>query len=87
MLKYKIKVKSIKPFNIYFFLLTGAVASSKTYLESISKLARHAHQGTWGGSTDIGKYWISSWRTLTLEDDKNSPVTYSNSILLCRIII
>ncbi|GFT47425.1 hypothetical protein NPIL_335511 [Nephila pilipes] len=32
----------------------GAVASSKTYLESISKLARHAHQATWGGSTDIG---------------------------------
>lgn len=38
----------------YLKSLHGAVASSKTYLESISKLARHAHQGTWGGSTDIG---------------------------------
>ncbi|XP_055929507.1 brain-specific angiogenesis inhibitor 1-associated protein 2-like isoform X2 [Argiope bruennichi] len=38
----------------YLKSLHGAVASSKTYLESISKLARHAHQATWGGSTDIG---------------------------------
>lgn len=60
-------------------MLTGAVASSKTYLESISKLARHAHQGTWGGSTDIGKYW--TWRTWTLEDDEKSIFTNSNSIL------
>ncbi|GFX85295.1 hypothetical protein TNCV_2675701 [Trichonephila clavipes] len=31
----------------------GAVAASKAYIDSLGKLARHAHQGTWGGCTDI----------------------------------
>ncbi|CAL1293038.1 unnamed protein product [Larinioides sclopetarius] len=43
----------------YLKSLHGAVASSKTYLESISKLARHAHQATWGGSTDIAPLRLS----------------------------
>ncbi|XP_076332255.1 insulin receptor substrate 53 kDa isoform X2 [Tachypleus tridentatus] len=38
----------------YLKALHGAVTASKSYLESITKLARCAHQGTWGGCTDIG---------------------------------
>ncbi|GIX91246.1 hypothetical protein CEXT_629021 [Caerostris extrusa] len=29
------------------------MAASKAYIDSLGKLARHAHQGTWGGCTDI----------------------------------
>ncbi|KAG8184952.1 hypothetical protein JTE90_011083 [Oedothorax gibbosus] len=38
----------------YLKALHGAVAASKAYIDSLGKLARHAHQGTWGGCTDIG---------------------------------
>lgn len=38
----------------YLKALHGAVSASKVYIEAIHKLARHAHQGTWGGCTDIG---------------------------------
>ncbi|CAL1299262.1 unnamed protein product [Larinioides sclopetarius] len=38
----------------YLKALHGAVAASKAYIDSLAKLARHAHQGTWGGCTDIG---------------------------------
>lgn len=34
---------------------TGAVAASKGYVDAITRLARHAHQATWGGCTDIGE--------------------------------
>ncbi|GFQ72782.1 hypothetical protein TNCT_208451 [Trichonephila clavata] len=37
-------------------VVPGAVAASKAYIDSLGKLARHAHQGTWGGCTDIGKF-------------------------------
>ncbi|XP_054724640.1 brain-specific angiogenesis inhibitor 1-associated protein 2-like isoform X2 [Uloborus diversus] len=38
----------------YLKALHGAVAASKAYIDALGKLARHAHQGTWGGCTDIG---------------------------------
>lgn len=38
----------------YLKALHGAVAASKGYIDAISRLARHAHQATWGGCTDIG---------------------------------
>lgn len=38
--------------NCYF---SGAAAASRMYVDAISKLARQAQQGTWGGSSDIGK--------------------------------
>ncbi|XP_064479013.1 brain-specific angiogenesis inhibitor 1-associated protein 2-like isoform X2 [Ornithodoros turicata] len=38
----------------YLKALHGAVAASKGYTDAISRLARHAHQATWGGCTDIG---------------------------------
>lgn len=38
----------------YLKALHGAVAASKAYIDTLSKLARYAHQGTWGGCTDIG---------------------------------
>lgn len=38
----------------YLKALHAAVAASKGYMDAISRLARHAHQGTWGGCTDIG---------------------------------
>ncbi|GLG94294.1 Uncharacterized protein GBIM_01530 [Gryllus bimaculatus] len=34
-------------------VLLGAAAASRLYVEAISKLARQAQQGTWGGSSDI----------------------------------
>lgn len=38
----------------YLKALHGAVAASKGYVDAITRLARHAHQATWGGCTDIG---------------------------------
>ncbi|XP_050029564.1 BAR/IMD domain-containing adapter protein 2 isoform X1 [Dermacentor andersoni] len=38
----------------YLKALHAAVAASKGYMDAISRLARHAHQATWGGCTDIG---------------------------------
>lgn len=38
----------------YLKALHGAMAASKVYLDTVHKLARHAHQGTWGGCADIG---------------------------------
>ncbi|KAH7943981.1 hypothetical protein HPB52_013912 [Rhipicephalus sanguineus] len=35
-------------------IVITAVAASKGYMDAISRLARHAHQATWGGCTDIG---------------------------------
>lgn len=34
---------------------SGATAASRLYVDAISKLAKQAQQGTWGGSSDIGK--------------------------------
>jgi hypothetical protein len=34
----------------------GAAAASRLYVEAINKLAKQAQHGTWGGSSDIGKY-------------------------------
>lgn len=47
----------IKRFRIF----AGAAAASRMYVDAISKLARQAQQGTWGGSSDIGK---STWRCI-----------------------
>ncbi|XP_063919726.1 GATA zinc finger domain-containing protein 14 [Zophobas morio] len=38
----------------YLKALHGAAAASRLYVDAISKLARQAQQGTWGGSSDIG---------------------------------
>lgn len=43
----------LKSFN---FLISGAAAASRLYVDAISKLAKQAQQGTWGGSSDIGKF-------------------------------
>lgn len=43
-------------FNLFLLLLfSGAAAASRLYVDAITKLARQAQQGTWGGSADIGK--------------------------------
>ncbi|KAK9693528.1 Variant SH3 domain [Popillia japonica] len=34
--------------------IPGAAAASRLYVDAISKLAKQAQQGTWGGSSDIG---------------------------------
>jgi BAI1-associated protein 2 len=36
-------------------IFSGAAAASRMYVDAISKLARQAQQGTWGGSSDIGE--------------------------------
>ncbi|GIY56860.1 brain-specific angiogenesis inhibitor 1-associated protein 2 [Caerostris darwini] len=41
----------------YLKALHGEMAASKAYIDSLGKLARHAHQGTWGGCTDIDEIW------------------------------
>ncbi|GFR14208.1 hypothetical protein TNCT_311121 [Trichonephila clavata] len=66
------------------FFPIGAVASSKTYLESISKLARHAHQATWGGSTDIG---ARQKARLHRSREENSPRQSQNSSLWARLAV
>ncbi|XP_022920973.1 GATA zinc finger domain-containing protein 14 isoform X2 [Onthophagus taurus] len=38
----------------YLKALHGAAAASRMYVDAISKLAKQAQQGTWGGSSDIG---------------------------------
>ncbi|GLV34731.1 Insulin receptor substrate 53 kDa, partial [Carabus blaptoides fortunei] len=38
----------------YLKALHGAAAASRLYVDAITKLARQAQQGTWGGSSDIG---------------------------------
>lgn len=42
--------------NIIF--VSGAAAASRLYVEAITKLARQAQQGTWGGSSDVGEYYF-----------------------------
>lgn len=39
-----------------FFVVAGAAAASRLYVDAISKLAKQAQQGTWGGSSDVGKF-------------------------------
>lgn len=39
-------------------LFLGAAAASRLYVDAISKLAKQAQQGTWGGSSDIGKQFF-----------------------------
>lgn len=40
-------------------LVLGAAAASRMYVDAISKLAKQAQQGTWGGSSDIGKRHVT----------------------------
>ena len=37
-----------------FAIITGAAAAAKIYLESLSRVAKQAQQGTCGGTADIG---------------------------------
>ena len=39
--------------------LSGAAAAAKIYLESLSRVAKQAQQGTCGGTADIGKNKIT----------------------------
>ncbi|KAK6643000.1 hypothetical protein RUM43_004503 [Polyplax serrata] len=36
-------------------VLVSAAAASRLYVDAITKLAKQAQQGTWGGSSDVGK--------------------------------
>jgi hypothetical protein len=40
---------------LFQVIFSGAAAASRMYVDAISKLARQAQQGTWGGSSDIGE--------------------------------
>lgn len=48
-------MKNIKKIKIFIFMVSGAAAASRLYVDAIAKLAKQAQQGTWGGSSDIGK--------------------------------
>lgn len=39
---------------------SGAAAASKVYVEALSRLARQAQLGTWGGSQDVGEWKLIS---------------------------
>lgn len=41
--------------SLYFLAFAGAAAAAKIYLESLSRVAKQAQQGTCGGTADIGK--------------------------------
>jgi len=38
------------------FSFPGAAAASRVYVDALSRLARQAQLGTWGGSKDVGKW-------------------------------
>jgi len=52
---------------------TGAAAASRLYVEAINKLARQAQQGTWGGSSDVGKCELITYGIHT-------PHSFSHSV-------
>lgn len=52
-MNHTVSVINMSSFIYLYFL--GAAAASRMYVDAISKLARQAQQGTWGGSSDIGK--------------------------------
>lgn len=39
-----------------FGCFAGAAAASRVYVDALSRLARQAQLGTWGGSKDVGKF-------------------------------
>lgn len=39
-----------------FRYFPGAAAASRVYVDALSRLARQAQLGTWGGSKDVGKF-------------------------------
>ena len=39
-----------------FGYFAGAAAASRVYVDALSRLARQAQLGTWGGSKDVGKF-------------------------------
>jgi hypothetical protein len=41
-----------------FHSIAGAAAAAKVYLESLSRVAKQAQQGTCGGTADIGQLLI-----------------------------
>lgn len=41
--------------NNYYYV-SGAAAASRVYVDALSRLARQAQLGTWGGSKDVGKW-------------------------------
>jgi hypothetical protein len=64
----------------------GAAAASRLYVEAINKLAKQAQQGTWGGSSDIGKYnaTLSCMRSLLAGVRRNR---YKSPFhILCRAL-
>lgn len=38
-----------------FVSFTAAAAASRVYVDALSRLARQAQLGTWGGSKDVGE--------------------------------
>lgn len=47
----------------------GAAAASRVYVDALSRLARQAQLGTWGGSKDVGK-WKTLSRSTCIEEYK-----------------
>lgn len=41
---------------VLFGYFAGAAAASRVYVDALSRLARQAQLGTWGGSKDVGKF-------------------------------
>ena len=45
-------------YSLFLVLSPGVAAAAKIYLESLSRVAKQAQQGTCGGTADIGKILI-----------------------------
>lgn len=41
---------------LLFNYFPGAATASRVYVDALSRLARQAQLGTWGGSKDVGKF-------------------------------
>jgi len=61
------------------FSFPGAAAASRVYVDALSRLARQAQLGTWGGSKDVGK-WKSLARSAI---ELCKATTYAHTYRVC----
>ncbi|KAF7271616.1 hypothetical protein GWI33_015538 [Rhynchophorus ferrugineus] len=62
----------------YLKALHGAAAASRLYVDAISKLAKQAQQGTWGGSSDIGNLGTAICKQGHVHPSNPTHRTYSS---------
>lgn len=53
----------------------GAAAASRVYVDALSRLARQAQLGTWGGSKDVGEW--KTWNRSALASRRARTITHT----------